>query len=147
MLSKSCIYALRSIIYIGHHATFKHKFGIKEIAKELDLPVHFLSKILQRLVKHDVVQSLKGPNGGFYLNEKSKETSLLTIIEVIDGLSFFSSCGLGLHECSETHPCPLHHDFKKYRDGLYFLFEEKKISDLITKIEEGNAFIKNLPSY
>lgn len=147
MLSKSCIYALRSIIYIGHHATFKHKFGTKEIAQELDLPVHFLSKILQRLVKHDIVQSLKGPHGGFYLNEKSKETSLLTIIEVIDGLSFFSSCGLGLHECSETHPCPLHHDFKKYRDGLYFLFEEKKISDLITKIEEGNAFIKNLPSY
>ena len=147
MLSKSCIYALRSIIYIGHHGTFKHKLGIKEIANELDLPVHFLSKILQRLVKQDIVQSLKGPNGGFYLNEKSKEASLLNIIEVIDGLAFFTSCGLGLKECTETHPCPLHNDFKVYRDGLYFMFSEKKISDLILKIEDGEAYIRNLAKY
>lgn len=147
MLSKSCVYALRSIIYIGHHATIDHKLGIKEIAEELDLPTHFLSKILQRLVKHKIVQSVKGPHGGFYLNEKSKETTLLTIVEVIDGLAFFTNCGLGLKECSETHPCPLHDDFKVYRDGLYFLFNEKKISDLITKIEAGNAFIRNLPQY
>ena len=147
MLSKSCIYSIRSIIYIGHHATIKHKIGIKEIAQELDLPVHFLSKILQRLVKHDVVQSLKGPNGGFYLNEKSKETPLLNIVDIMDGLSFFTSCGLGLQECSETHPCPLHNDFKIYRDGLYFLFSETKISTLITKMEEGNVYIRNLSNY
>jgi len=147
MLSKSCVYALRSIVYIGHHATLEHKLGIKEIADELDLPVHFLSKILQRLVKHNIVQSVKGPHGGFFLNDKSKETNLLSIIDVIDGLAFFTNCGLGLKECSETHPCPLHDDFKIYRDGLYFLFSEKKISDLITKIEAGNAFIRNLPQY
>jgi Rrf2 family protein len=147
MLSKSCIYALRSLVYIGQNATQQHKLGIKEIAEELDLPSHFLSKILQRLVKHKVVQSVKGPHGGFYLNEKSKETTLLTIIEVIDGLAFFTNCGLGLKECSETHPCPLHDDFKVYRDGLYLLFNNKKISELITKIEAGNAFIRNIPNH
>ncbi len=131
MLSKSCIYALRSLVYIGQNATQQHKLGIKEIAEELDLPSHFLSKILQRLVKHKVVQSVKGPHGGFYLNEKSKETTLLTIIEVIDGLAFFTNCGLGLKECSETHPCPLHDDFKVYRDGLYLLFNNKKITIFI----------------
>jgi Rrf2 family protein len=144
MLSKSCIYALRSLVYIGQNATQQHKLGIKEIAEELDLPSHFLSKILQGLVKHEILQSTKGPHGGFYLDEKSKETKLLKIIEVIDGLSFFTSCGLGLKECSETHPCPLHEDFKVYRDGLYFMFNERKVADLITKIDSGNAFIRNI---
>ncbi len=147
MLSKSCVYALRSIVYIGQHSTIEHKLGIKEIAEELELPVHFLSKILQQLVKHKIVQSVKGPHGGFYLSDKSKETTLLSIVEVIDGLGFFTNCGLGMKKCTETHPCPLHIDFKVYRDGLYFLFLNKKISDLIAKIEEGNAFIRNIQTY
>jgi hypothetical protein len=52
---------------------------------------------------------------------------------------------LGLKECSETHPCPLHNDFKVFRDGLYHLFLKKTIADLVIKIEDGNAFISNLP--
>ena len=147
MLSKSCTYALRAVVYIGQHATTKHKCGIKDIAEELNLPFHFLSKVLQKLVKHDIIQSTKGPNGGFYLNEKSKENSLLKIIEIIDGLSIFTNCCLGLKECSETHSCPIHDDFKVYRDGLYFMFSEKRVADLISKIEDGNSFIKNISKY
>jgi Rrf2 family protein len=146
MLSKSCIYALRSIIFIAHNSTEISKLGIKEVAKELDLPPPYLGKILQQLTKNDIIQSVKGPNGGFYLNKKSQQTSLIKIIEVMDGLDMFNKCGLGLSECSEEHPCPLHDDFKIYRDGLSNLFKSKTIMDLVSKIEDGNAFIKNLSS-
>lgn len=144
MLSKSCIYALRAIVYIGHNSTATHKIGIKEIGEELELPFHFLSKILQRLVKHGIIQSTKGPNGGFYISEEAQKKSLLKIVAVIDGLSFFESCGLGLKQCSEAHPCPLHNDFKIFRDGLYHVFSKKTISDLVHQIEDGKAFINNL---
>ncbi len=144
MLSKSCIYALRSIVFLAHNASVNDKIGIKEIAKELDLPVHYTGKILQILTKSKIIQSVKGPNGGFYLNEESQKTKLIHIIEVVDGLDFFTSCGLGLKECSDNHPCPLHDDFKIYRDGLWKLFNSKSILDLVSKIEEGNAFIRNL---
>jgi len=144
MFSKSCIYALRSIVLIAHNATIDSKMSIKEIAQELELPTHYLGKILQQLSKHNIIQSIKGPNGGFYLNEESKEVKLIRIIEIIDGLEFFTSCGLGLKECSDTHPCPLHDDFKIYRDGLWELFNAKSILDLVSKIEDGDAFIKNL---
>lgn len=146
MLSKSCIYALRSIVFLAHNASVNSKIGIKEIAKELELPVHYSGKILQQLTKSKIIQSVKGPNGGFYLNEKSQEVKLITVIEVIDGLDFFTNCGLGLKECSEDHPCPLHNEFKIYRDGLWELFSSKSILDLVSKIEGGNAFIKNLPT-
>lgn len=144
MLSKSCIYALRAIIYIGYNSSKNHKIGIKELGKELDLPIHFLSKILQALAKHNVIKSTRGPNGGFYIDDLSADIKLLQIIEIVDGLSFFSKCGLGLKECSDTHPCPLHDDFIVFRDGLYHTFSTKTIRDLVKKIDDGSAFIQNL---
>jgi Rrf2 family protein len=130
---------------VAHNASIDSKIGIKEIAKELDLPAHYLGKILQQLTKNKIIQSIKGPNGGFYLDKKSQEIKLIRVIEVIDDLDFFTNCGLGLKECSEDHPCPLHDDFKIYRDGLWGLFNSKSILDLVSKIEDGNAFIRNLP--
>mgnify|MGYP001950989196 CR=1 FL=1 len=144
MLSKSCIYALRSIVFIAHHATIDAKIGIKEIAEELELPTPYLGKILQQLSKNGAIQSIKGPNGGFYLTEASQQTKIIRIIEIIDGLEFFSRCGLGLKQCSDDHPCPLHDDFKVHRDGLQELFSSKSILDLVSKIEDGDAFIRNL---
>lgn len=144
MLSKSCVYALRAIVYVGHHGAENHKIGIKEIGNELELPVHFLGKILQSLVKHNIIQSTKGPNGGFYINEVSGKIKLIKIIEVIDGLSFFHKCGLGMHECSDMHPCPLHGDFIVFREGLNKIFSTKTVNDLVKKVEDGNAFIRNL---
>lgn len=144
MLSKSCIYALRSIVFLAHNASVDAKIGIKEIAKELELPSHYLGKILQQLSKNGVIQSIKGPHGGFYLNEASQNLKIIKIIEIVDGLDFFTRCGLGLKQCSEDHPCPMHDEFKIYRDGLWELFSAKSILDLVSKIEDGNAFIKNL---
>lgn len=145
MLSKSCVYALRSIVFIAYQASPDSKLGIKMIAEELDLPTPYLGKILQQLAKHKVIQSVKGPNGGFYLSEDNKKVPLLKIIEVVDGLSFFTNCGLGLKSCSDDHPCPLHDDFKVYRDGLLGLFNSKKVSDLVVSVKDGESFIKNLP--
>ncbi|PCJ27898.1 MAG: transcriptional regulator [Flavobacteriales bacterium] len=144
MLSKSCVYALRSLVFVAHNASCSSKIGIKEIAKELDLPTPYLGKILQQLTKHKIIQSIKGPNGGFYIDEESQKIKLITIIEVFDGLDFFNRCGLGLKECSEEHPCPLHDDFKIYRERLLNLFSSKSIADMVSKIEVGDAFIQNL---
>jgi len=144
MLSKSCVYALRSIIFIGCNATIDAKIGFKEIANELDLPTPYLAKILQQLSKIKIIQSVKGPRGGFYLDEAALEVSVIKIVEAIDGLDFFKGCGLGLNKCSDEHPCPLHNDFKVFRDGLKELFSSKSIADLITKVEDGDAFIQSI---
>jgi hypothetical protein len=59
-------------------------------------------------------------------------------------LEAFKRCGLGLKKCSDNHPCPLHQDFKIYRDGLARLFSQRTIQDLIVNIENGEAFLTNL---
>jgi Rrf2 family protein len=144
MLSKTCVYSLRAIIFIAHNASENSKLGIKEISEEVDIPIHYLGKILQRLRKNNILQSVKGPHGGFYLEEKAKEIRLIKIIEITDGLSMFENCALGLKNCSDEHPCPLHDSFAAQRKALYQLYSSKTISDLVKTIESGNAFIRNL---
>ena len=69
MFSKTCEYALRAMIFIAQKSKAGYKAGIKEIVKEIDAPEHFVAKILQDLVRKGFVQSLKGPTGGFYLEQ------------------------------------------------------------------------------
>ena len=144
MLSKTCVYSLKAILFIAHNASENSKVGIKVISEELDIPLHYLGKILQRLSGSDIIQSVKGPSGGFYLDEKAKEIRLIKIIEITDGLSLFENCALGLKNCSDEHPCPLHEDFAIQRKGLYKLYSSKSIKDLVKTLESGNAFIRNL---
>ena len=143
MLTKTSEYALRSLLYIAMHAVAGKKIGIKEVANELELPQAFIGKILQELVRKNLVASVKGPNGGFYFDRPASSISIMDVIREIDGLEAFKRCGLGLKKCSDDHPCPLHHDFKIYRDGLAKLFSQRTIQDLIFNIKNGEAFITN----
>ena len=87
--------------------------GIKEVAKAIDTPEYFIAKILQDLSRKGLVQSLKGPTGGFYLEEGSSMCSLADIVKAFDGKKLFNGCGLGLKNCPETRPCTIHNEFKK----------------------------------
>lgn len=144
MLSKTTEYALRSIVYIAMNDAHGHKVGIKEIAKELELPAHFMGKILQDLVRKGVIASVKGPGGGFYLHRPASEIDLLEVVRTIDGLEAFKKCGMGMKQCSDTHPCPLHNDIKVYRDNLLKVLRNKTIQDLVDSINTGKYFITNV---
>jgi Rrf2 family transcriptional regulator, iron-sulfur cluster assembly transcription factor len=144
MLSRTTEYALRAIVYIALHNEGGHKVGIKEVAKELDLPQPFTAKILQDLVRKDVIASVKGPGGGFYLHKSASEVTVLEVIQNIDGLEAFRKCGMGMKQCSETHPCPLHNDIKAYRDHLLKVFRSKTIQSLVDSINTGKYFITNI---
>ena len=89
MLSNTCKYAVRSLIYLGKNATEKEKVGIKKIAGDLNIPTPFLGKILQNMVRMKVLVSTKGPNGGFALGRKAKDISLYQIVCIVDGGRLF----------------------------------------------------------
>ncbi|MEQ1555161.1 MAG: Rrf2 family transcriptional regulator, partial [Ferruginibacter sp.] len=69
MLSKSCEYAIRAMIFISQKVGDVPKASVKEIATNINAPIHFIAKILQELCKKKILQSIKGPNGGFYLEK------------------------------------------------------------------------------
>jgi Rrf2 family protein len=116
--------------------------GIKEIAEEIESNEHTTAKILQNLVKEGIISSVKGPNGGFYLTPDTKLIYLIDIIKVVDGDGFFFECGLGLKECSESRPCPIHHSYKVARELLFHQFSTLTVQELSENLSLGKSFLR-----
>ena len=141
MLSLTCKTAIKAVIYLASKFESGEKTGIKEIAEFIDGSEHTVGKFLQSLVKENVINSVKGPNGGFYLTAKQKAQPIINIVEAIDGREVFNQCGLGLSKCSSTHPCPIHNDYKIVRDLFEKMCREKKVVDLCEPVNNGLAYL------
>lgn len=141
MFSTSCHYGLQAMLYIAYHHTDGTNIELKQIAEDQGIPKHFLSKILQQLVRHDLLVSMKGPTGGFQLNQPASEIALIEIVDAIDGLNIFTQCGIGFKQCDDDHPCPIHNDFKGVRNQVQQLFESKTLKDLVEDVNLGNSIV------
>jgi Rrf2 family iron-sulfur cluster assembly transcriptional regulator len=140
MLSLSCKYALRAVVYIMSKGG--QRLGIKEIAAAIEANEHTTAKILQVLAREGIIHSAKGPKGGFYLLPDATPLYLMQIVRVVDGEDFFYECGLGLKECSESKPCPIHHAYKALRAGLHEQFSTITVQQLSNDLALGKAFLK-----
>jgi Rrf2 family transcriptional regulator, iron-sulfur cluster assembly transcription factor len=138
--SKSCEYALRATMYLAK-AKENERIGIKVIAKALNLPPDYLNKVMQQLVKSDLVSSVKGRNGGFYLTQNERNIPLIKIVHAIDGEVIFRKCGLGIDNCSSKKPCPLHNDIKAYRDNIKLALSNNSIGSTLHDLEAGITFL------
>lgn len=142
MFSKACEYAIRAALYISIKSVDGSKLGIKEIAREIDSPEPFTAKILQTLSREKIISSIKGPNGGFYLDPKTKPVPINAIVNAMDGEDVLHTCSLGLKECSDKFPCPIHHEIKRYKDRLRKIMKEKTVQDLAQELANGKTFLK-----
>lgn len=137
MLSNSCRYGIRAIIYLAAQPVSNGKTGIKKISADLNLPTPFLAKILQQLAKQKILSSSKGPHGGFSLLKDSRKITLLDIVNTIDGTDIFTNCVMHNGSCvsveKENKKCPLHDDYEKIRVNLIKLYRSKTIYDLVKK--------------
>jgi Rrf2 family iron-sulfur cluster assembly transcriptional regulator len=144
MISKACKYGIRATVFVASKKKEGIKLNIKDIAREVDAPEAFTAKILQILNKNHIITSLKGPYGGFYIEDYQLEQAVINIVSAIDGFSVFQECGLGLKQCSATHPCPMHDQYKIARDALLDAFQNTTIRQLAEQVNEGSSYIKNL---
>jgi len=144
MLSNTCKYAIRSVIYLALNSEDGKKIGIKQISKDLDIPTPFLGKILQTLAKQKLLHSNKGPHGGFSLINDPKEITLLDIVKIIDGLDAFEICMIGMNTCKSAHenklPCPVHEKFCQVRGQMYELYKHETIGDIVERVENKEEY-------
>lgn len=82
--SKASLYGIKAAIYLAKLKS-GHFCLISKIAEEVDIPFHYLTKILQRMRKDGLVVSSKGANGGVYLAKSISEINLYQIINSIEG--------------------------------------------------------------
>lgn len=143
MFSKACEYAIRATVYIARQSLESERASLVDISREIDSPVAFTAKILQKLVKAEILASIRGKSGGFYISAgEMKKRMVADIIEVIGGDAVYTECGLGLKSCSATEPCPAHERFVSIRNELKEVLETTSVYAMAAGLKEGLTFLK-----
>lgn len=143
MFSKACEYSIRAAIYIASRSMEEKRTNLKEIAQAIDSPEAFTAKLLQQLVRSGIIDSVKGAQGGFEIPRKQlSKTSLCDIVKAVDGDALFTMCGIGLSECSEKNPCPIHHKFKTVRKDLIKMLDNTDLAELGKGIDSGKTALR-----
>lgn len=128
--SKTFGYALRSILYLSATEDPK-RVQLDEVADRLNVPRHFLAKVMKKLASEGIIDSRKGPSGGFSCNESTGSTSLLTLSNVTGESLHFDNCVLKLRKCNAKKPCPLHHQALDIRNQWMHILSTTTVSDLL----------------
>ena len=138
MLSATCKYGIRAVIFIASKSDTKANTGLKEIAEKLKIPQPYLAKILQVLARKKILHSAKGPHGGFYLLIPAEKLTLMDIIDAIDGRDFFDSCYVTGERCNFDKPddgrCILHNDLREEKMRLEKFFSSKTVDQIIARV-------------
>ncbi len=147
MLTNATKIAIRAMLYLAMFSDDTKKFGVKHIAETLQIPKPFLSKLLQKLNKSNIVSSTKGPRGGFYLNKLNAKKSVWDIIVCIDNPERFDHCFLGLAKCSDENPCPVHFTVAPFKKKIMRDFKDKTIVTLANEIKSSDKVIISLKDF
>jgi len=141
MLSNSSKYAIKAVLFLALHSDSENKVLAKDIAKPINVPQAYIAKLLQDLARANIISSIRGPKGGFFLNSNNREKSILDIISVIDGEKKLKSCMLSLKNCNESKPCPLHYSISPSRELILEKLKNQTIDQLSQNVERGNTFL------
>lgn len=143
MFSKACEYGIRATVFIAMQSQGNKRSSLNDIAQGINSPEPYTAKILQQLTRNKIIKSITGPHGGFDIDVKTmNDVKLSQIVFALDGDSVYKGCGLGLPECSEKEPCPVHDKFKIIRNELRFMLEDTSVYELALGLKEGLTFLK-----
>jgi Rrf2 family transcriptional regulator, iron-sulfur cluster assembly transcription factor len=140
IFSRPCEYAIRALTHLA--ASPAQIASAMEIAKAEDIPLPVLSKVLQELVRKGLLESRRGPGGGFQLSRRPKLITLRDIVAAIDGLDHFMDCVTGLKVCSEEAPCPLHKTWTGMRTQILTSLETTTLAQMSQAAQKKNNLLR-----
>ena len=127
-MSEAVAIGLHAMIYLANKAN--QVCSLKEIAEKFTISEHHLSKVLQRLVKSGVLQSTKGPKGGFSITPQSANITFLEIYEIIDGAITTHDCIFNTNK-GKCPNCIMNNILGRLNHELITYLKNHKISDFI----------------
>jgi Rrf2 family protein len=106
LVTRETDYAVRCVLYLAQDKDQVASVG--EIADQMHIPKSFLAKILQRLVREGIVESIRGVNGGFRLLRSPAQITLLEVLTAIQGVAPVNSCAIDKRRCNLSSRCGVH---------------------------------------
>ena len=138
-LSEAAFLAIHSMAYIARNRDAE-LLSVKNIARATNASENHLSKVLQRLVKANLLKSVRGPKGGFSLNKSPEQISFLDIYQAIEGELNRDFCKVR----KEKGVCPFD---KCIFDGIFNKISDEMIEYMQNKtLDDFIKFKKNVPN-
>ena len=130
VFSRECEYALMGMAALAGDPGAQPVM-LSEIAARGGLPLSFLSKIFQKLLKHGLVQSHRGARRGYTLVRPASAITLRQALEAIEGPDLFDRCVFSHRHCSDDRPCQIHPVWRDVRPQVQAAFERATLQDLV----------------
>jgi len=130
ILSRSTEYAIRLIFYLIERQPLPRYVRIKDVAAELEVSYNQLAKVANVLITEKFLKSNTGPTGGIDLEKDATDLTLSKIVNIFGDGEIFDRCVLGLKECSDENPCPIHAVWGETRGDMKDIFFNKTMGEL-----------------
>ena len=127
-LSKTIEYALISINHINQ-CDEDIPISVKKISKKYNISFELLAKILQKLSKARILRAIQGPKGGYKLNDKYKNFTLIQLIEILEGPFGITGC-LTDHNCEQISRCNIITPVERINSQVYKVFNQIKLNEI-----------------
>lgn len=128
-LSQTVEYALRAVTYLTTITEGEYVTAV-DISRSAGIPVHYLSKILRRMVTRGFLISRKGHGGGFTLVRPLDSIRLHDVLQAVDYRFDSDRCVWGWPSCSSARPCPLHNSWVEVKEAFQNWARKTTLADL-----------------
>lgn len=134
MLTTKSRYAVMAVIDVASRNSAL-PVKLADISKEQDIPLNYLEQIFLKLKKAEIVRSVKGPGGGYYLNLSSDKIFIENIINAVDENLKMTRCSTDKHCGKNETKCKTHNLWKGLGEHIRSYFAGISVADILS----GNA--------
>lgn len=128
-LTKKADYGLIALRHLAVQAP-RSTASAKEIAEAYGVPLPLLAKVMQKLTRTGILQSLPGTNGGYKLAREADQISALEVIRAIDGPIILTSCFTDHRDCGHSERCTVREPLRKIHESIILLLGAITIADI-----------------
>lgn len=134
-LTRAADYAVRVMIHLAGLPQGT-RVSRTDLSAAAECPEQFLSKVLQNLTRAGLVISHRGNTGGFELEESHRATSLLEVVEAIEGPIRLNVCLATDHGCKRQGWCPAQPVWAEAQQAVVSVLSRTNIGDLARTAKE-----------
>lgn len=113
----------------------KNPVTLAGISERQDISLSYLEQLFSRLRRHELVESVRGPGGGYFLAKPLADVSVADIIRAVDEPIDATQCG-GKENCHDEHRCLTHDLWVGLNAHIYEYLDNVTLASLVAKQDE-----------
>jgi Rrf2 family protein len=137
-ITRASDYAVRVMIHLAGLPPGS-RVRRSELSRATDVSGHFLSKVLQQLVRSRLLRSQRGSGGGFVLVGPASSVSLLDVVEAIEGPVRLNQCIEEGPSCERKSWCPAHQVWAEAQAAVVNVLGAASMASLALQAKSDSA--------